>query len=207
MAQVQCPNGHFYEEAAHSKCPYCPIPGLDVKGTLPALDATRATSGSDTHTVPPTQPVAQNARVSEPVFSRAVDEDVTVPWYPKSASGEAASQQVSRPIVGWLVCVAGPDFGRDYRVFAQRNFIGRSASMDISISGDAKISRERHAEIVYDPKGNVFLLMPGAAHGLCYRNGSLVTNAARLEHYDEIELGDTTLCFVAFCSERFQWQL
>jgi citrate synthase len=27
MAQLQCPNGHFYEQSTHSTCPYCPAPG------------------------------------------------------------------------------------------------------------------------------------------------------------------------------------
>jgi citrate synthase len=44
MAQLQCPNGHFYEQAAHSTCPYCPIPGLDA-----------SFRGSDAQTVLTTQ--------------------------------------------------------------------------------------------------------------------------------------------------------
>ena len=56
------------------------------------------------------------------------------------------------PVVGWLLCVDGPEKGRDYRIRSGRNSIGRAENMDICISGDSSISRERHAIIAYDPK-------------------------------------------------------
>ncbi len=47
-------------------------------------------------------------------------------------------------VVGWLVCVHGRNRGRDYRIRSENNTVGRSENMDICISGDDLISRERH---------------------------------------------------------------
>ena len=110
------------------------------------------------------------------------------------------------PVVGWLVCVGGPDRGRDYRIRSQRNFIGRDPRMDISISSDDQISRENHAAITYHPRSNSFKLAPGEAHGITYLNNESVDVPVLLKPYDSIELGATKLIFVPFCSEAFQWQ-
>lgn len=57
-----------------------------------------------------------------------------------------------QPVCGWLVCIAGPRQGKDYKIKSGKNFIGRADDMDIQILGDNKIDRRSHAIIVFDPK-------------------------------------------------------
>ena len=38
------------------------------------------------------------------------------------------------PVVGWLVCLEGPDRGHDYPLRAGTNAIGRSPSMEVCIA-------------------------------------------------------------------------
>jgi hypothetical protein len=109
------------------------------------------------------------------------------------------------PVVGWLVCVEGPDKGRDYRLHGEKNFIGRSSGMDVSISGDDSISRDKHAAVSFEPKKKIFWLLPGEASGLVYLNEDVVNAPAQLKPRDIIELGKTKLMFYPFCDERFQW--
>ena len=78
--------------------------------------------------------------------------------------------------------------------------------MDISLSGDKTISRERHAILTYDPKGNVFMIQPGDSSELCYLNGQLVLIPTQLKANDRISLGESELMFVPFCSESFMWE-
>jgi len=108
-------------------------------------------------------------------------------------------------VVGWLVCIAGPDKGRDYRVCSERNTIGRDPSMQICISGDNTISREKHAIISYNPRKNSFLILPGEGRALVYLNDEEVVTPTPLNPYDLIELGHTRLMFIALCGSRFQW--
>ena len=110
------------------------------------------------------------------------------------------------PVVGWIVCVEGPDKGRDFRIRSEKNSVGRSDTMDISISGDETISRSDHAFIVYDPKRNIFRIQAGLSRGLVYLNDEEVISSDSLKPYDTINLGDSTFIFVPFCGEEFQWK-
>ena len=107
--------------------------------------------------------------------------------------------------MGWLVCVAGPEQGRDYRLHSERNFIGRAPSMDVAITGDATISRDNHAVISYNPKKHSFRLAPGDSRGLVYLNDEEVLTPIEVAPYDRIELGETLLLFVPFCGDHFTW--
>ncbi|MCD8130158.1 MAG: FHA domain-containing protein [Lachnospiraceae bacterium] len=109
------------------------------------------------------------------------------------------------PVVGWLVCVKGNNLGRDYRIVAGRNFVGRGDKMDICIKGDTSVSRTSHAVVVYDPKSNVFLAQPGDAKELFYINDALVLSPTQMKPMDRISVGETTLVFVPLCGEGFQW--
>jgi hypothetical protein len=109
------------------------------------------------------------------------------------------------PVVGWLVCIEGENKGESYELQVGNNFIGRSSLMDVVILDDKKISRDKHAMIVYDPDGGNFLVLPGESKGLSYLNHELILQAKNLKTYDEIKLGDSTLLFVAFCGDKFSW--
>ncbi len=180
MAMKRCDNGHYFDQAKHTTCPHCGVKGLDINFT-----ASKGV-GEDNHTVP----MHENKNSA-------------------SAGGETVGIVRKKlgidPVVGWLVCIEGPDRGRDYRIRSERNFIGRSEKMGIYIAGDQTISRENHAIVSYNPKGNSFKLQVGESRGLVYLNGDEVDISVQLTPYDCIELGQTKLLFVPFCGERFKW--
>lgn len=109
------------------------------------------------------------------------------------------------PVVGWIVCIQGPDKGRDWRLVAGNNFIGRSAQMPVALTGDDAVSRERHAVITFEPRQQAFSISAGGGSGLVYRNGDAVVTSAPLEGHDRIELGKTTLLFVPLAGAKFAW--
>lgn len=109
------------------------------------------------------------------------------------------------PVVGWLVCVDGPDRGRDYRIHDGYNSIGRSANMDICIAGDTKISREKHAVVAFDPDEKMFFFAPADGKNLVKLNGKTLMMAAELHAYDTLTIGSSKLKFVPFCGEEFSW--
>lgn len=110
-----------------------------------------------------------------------------------------------QPVVGWLVCVDGPDSGRDYRLHAEKNFIGRDISMDVYIASDASISRQRHAAVIFDPKKRVFWLHPGESAGLVYCNDEVVNAPVQLNPGDVVEMGKTKLVLTPFQSDKARW--
>lgn len=110
------------------------------------------------------------------------------------------------PVVGWLVCVEGPEEGKDYRIYGRNNTIGRSEKMDICIKGDSTISRENHARLAYDEKHNAFHLIPAESTNAIYLNDEPVYVPTKLEAYNVIEFGDCKLIFIPFCNDHFTWQ-
>lgn len=130
--------------------------------------------------------------------ARPSEDDRTMPYL-----GEATGIE---PVTGWLVCIEGAQMGQDYRIMAEKNFIGRSEEMHVRILGDNTISRRNHAVIVYDPKKRNFYLLPGDASGLAYHNNEAVYSPVELAAYDVIQLGRSKFIFVPLCGVHFEWE-
>ncbi|KAA6182486.1 FHA domain-containing protein [Thiohalocapsa marina] len=192
MDAVFCKNGHSYDPEKYSSCPYCGVQ-VELGSTRPYGGG--ATAGAER---PPAQADATRA------------ERTPTPKYRPGAEGETVHVWKKRmggidPVVGWLVCVEGPDRGRDFRIHTERNTIGRSAIMDIAITGDEAISRENHAILSYNPRRHTFRIAPGDGRGLAYLNDEEVISPVELKPYDRIEIGESTLLFIPFCGEQFAW--
>ncbi|HKV53287.1 MAG TPA: FHA domain-containing protein [Candidatus Binataceae bacterium] len=188
---VRCNRGHFYSPAQHSSCPYCGVKvDLDKFETqVVHQPGAAAAAGAAPGASPGPAVVPPQAAESEPGVTRVVQ---------RLGSGVD-------PVVGWLVCVVGPDKGRDFRIHGQRNFIGRAPSMDIVVEHDDSVSRDKHAIVTYEPRKNEFWLAPGESSGLVYLNSELVNGPERLKARDIVEIGRTRLMFFPLCDEQFRW--
>lgn len=109
------------------------------------------------------------------------------------------------PVAGWLVCIEGEDFGGSFTIKSGRNFVGRSADMDIVLRGDNSISRFKHAVILYEPKRREFIAQAGESRELFYLNDEVVLNPVKLNQYDILTIGNTRLMFFPCCGENFSW--
>jgi hypothetical protein len=185
---IRCEKGHYYDPKKHTKCPFCAEQAIKFGPRRLTIEPSsdERTSPYD-HQPPPGRP-----RVGDDVPTRPPH------LVPDSAKID--------PVVGWLVAIAGPEKGRDYRIRSENNTIGRSPDMHISIPGDDAISRERHSVITFDPQRNAFHLSPGESRGLVYLNGEALLSHKQLAPYDEIMLGETKLLFVPLCGDKFKWE-
>ncbi|MDO5145539.1 MAG: FHA domain-containing protein [Eubacteriales bacterium] len=109
------------------------------------------------------------------------------------------------PVTGWLVCVSGKEKGKDYRIEAGFNYVGRGRKMDVVLSDDLSVARERHCAIVYDKKSNETFLTPGKGAETYYKK-KLVTKPVKIYSGDEIELGETKYIFISFCEGGRSWE-
>jgi len=142
---------------------------------------------------------------------RPGDEGDTVVWRgganrPRRGDEATAASRTAQihPVTGWLVVVDGPGKGSAAQLGFGHNTIGRGPAMRVRLDfGDRKISRDTHATLTYDPKGNAFYLQQGK--NLAYIEDKPVLNPVRLEAGALIGLGDTTLRFVPFCDDAFSW--
>ena len=190
MSLSRCENGHFYDLARFVEgCPYC---NQNVVSTVGIGEE----SGKKIYTQP-LEPTPGWTELQKKIEDAKEKEgQVTVGYY-----GTLGME----PVVGWLVAVAGNHFGEDFKLKTGRNFIGRSTEMDVKLTGDSSVSRDRHAVIVYEPRGNVFLVQPGDAKELFYINERVVLAATKIAAYDILNLGETKLMFIPCCSEKFNW--
>lgn len=208
MRQTRCEKGHFYDADRFASCPHC----ANMAGGMPQGNPTVTKTLDDQVTVTLDKPVQseQMAQMAQAVPApqvvevaaeiRAVtpfdDEPVTQGFFKKD----------SDPVVGWLVCTKGVHKGEDFRLRAGRNFIGRGQNMDIKLTGENTVSRDKHAIVLYEPNQRIFLAQMGESHELVYLNGNLLMSNAQMKAYDRLQLGDAELMLIPCCGETFDWQ-
>lgn len=180
MAIIRCPNGHNYDAAIYAKCPICKT---EAKSDFSTFD-------EKTSRLPDEE--------DEPTHRLGSAED-------ENTISAFAERLETDPIVGWLVCVEGPGRGRDYRLRAGRNFIGRSFRMGVSIVEDQQISNENHASIIYEPIESRFILLSGSGERT-ELNGEPVSGAADIREGDRISLGGSAFDLVAYCKGDKRWE-
>ncbi len=110
------------------------------------------------------------------------------------------------PVVGWFVCIEGPDRGRDYRIRDGYNTIGRDPGNDICITGDMNITRDRHAVVGFDAQENLFFISPDKGKNLIRVNGKVLMMPSELHSNDVVTIGSSKLLFIPLCSENFSWE-
>lgn len=111
----------------------------------------------------------------------------------------------SNPVIGWLIAIEGAHKGRSYDVKQGRNFVGRSTAMDICLSGNSKISRDRHAIITYDPRTRKCYLQPDESRDLVYINEDLLFGPMPMKHNDVITMGEERFVFLALQCDKADW--
>lgn len=197
MAVIRCSQGHYYDNEKFSNCPFCGI-FTNIK-----LNEAVAASGDDEKTMAfagepsSLNEVLQRTIALEYIVQNPEDDQKTVGHFSESRGNDF--------VTGWLVCVEGPEKGRDYRLYHGFNRVGRGYGMDVCIVDDVHISRENHCSVVYDHKSNTFSLVPSGGN-LIYLGGELVSHPVQLKTGDIIRIGESQLEFVAFCREGRIWE-
>lgn len=177
---TMCPNGHYYDGDRYSECPYCK-PGSNAAG----FSAGPSDMGS-------TMPLNQD-RGGRP----SPDMEKTVRMVVQETGID--------PVVGWLVCTAGKDKGKDFRLHTGNNFVGRSPDMDVTLT-DPSVSASNHFGISYDQRHERYFISMGTGKELVYVNGDPLPSGSRdLVKWDMIEVAGTTLMFIPLCGSTFSW--
>lgn len=224
MNLKRCEHGHFYDQEKFADCPYCaggnqqqgitrPLNGAVESGEKVTEPVTVPMYENKTNPVPQSEDTVYNTadtsnlslqaalgkakQVTSNVDSTERDEQKTISIY--------QAKQGIEPVAGWLVCIEGESFGASYTLKTGRNFIGRGADMDVVLSEDHSVSRQKHAIILYEPRKREFLAQPGDSRELFYLNDEVVLGAERLHANDILTIGNTKLMFFPCCGENFSW--
>lgn len=205
---AKCEYGHWYDKDVHRVCPHCKRNSeklnMRIEDDIVEDDRTVAFAkesislGEELGAIIGNSVSSSEAFGGNPINFSADGDDKTVSF------GFFGVMDI-RPVTGWLVCVDGSEKGKDFRLCSGKNFIGRSTTMDVILTDDKKITREKHCNISYDCKGNCFYLSPEGGN-LTYLNGQLLVKSKALEEGDIITLGETNLVFIPYCKGERVWK-
>lgn len=212
MAMQQCPNGHLYDDAKNSSCPYCSN-GNSINVTVPLSDTNAQMGGNafpqttpldgfatPEYTAP--QPEVAHAPIQNDFPATApVGEQFAATTYKDDIVNENGIVEVR----GWLVCLEGAKRGEDFKIRGEKNTIGRGNGNDIKLDFDSTISKGVNAIISYDVRNNKFFIFLGESKNNIYVNNQMLMTPIELKDYDIIEIGTTKMIFRSLCNETFNW--
>ena len=200
--QRTCSAGHVYDADQFPSCPYCNRNTRAIQ-----FGATAAPAGYGATTAPAgygAAPAGRDDTIGQTVMPEAIRRRMEQERDNRTV-GEFKRKLGYEPVVGWLVCVEGPEVGKDYRLFGRINAIGRAEGNDVVLAPEHTVSQKNHVRLAYDAKHNNFQLIPGEGTNVTYLNDEPLYVPQKLNAYDVLEMGATKLIFVPLCSERFRW--
>lgn len=200
--QRTCSAGHVYDADQFPSCPYCNRNTRAIQ-----FGATAAPAGYGATTAPAgygSAPAGRDDTIGQTVMPDAIRRRMEQERDQRTV-GEFKRKLGYEPVVGWLVCVEGPEVGKDYRLFGRINSIGRAEGNDVVLAQEHTVSQKNHVRLAYDAKHNNFQLIPGEGTNVTYLNDEPLYVPQKLNAYDVLEMGATKLIFVPLCNERFHW--
>ncbi len=203
MNMQRCENGHYYDKDKFVQCPYCNPAYGEVNRTVP-LDQAGGSFDSSFGGYTGGFGVTEGTGDIGQTVVVPPEREVTVVISPTNGKGKSYD-----PVVGWLVCIDGPDKGSDYRIRIGNNTIGRGSASHIRIANDAAISQDNMALIAYNAKARKFFIISGEGRNQIVVNDEDVLiphQSQELHAYDRILMGVSTLMFVPLCGGEFSWE-
>ena len=203
--QVSCPRGHLYDSSLPS-CPYCSPNAQNVTPTAPINmqgGGIGVTSPVNPQSVGPTNPVfvGPTAPVNPP--KNAMEATQYIGDLATQTNNASAPSKRVRPVVGWLVCVQGPDIGKDFRLHTHFNAVGRDKDQDVCLS-DEFVSRE-HFVVSYDMVNNRYFAEMGKGKTFVYINGYPLGGRTQLKKGDQIKVANSLLVFIPLEEQDVKW--
>lgn len=181
--QKKCPKGHYYDPSL-AECPFCkPSTGFDEFPGDGLGDTGRVSSAWDT-------PHGWNQNNDDGKTTICTEEK----------DGEKLP-----PLVGWLVCTKGNEVGKDFRLIAGNNSVGRGSNQLVRLT-DTHISRE-HFVVSYDPHHDIYYAFMEKGQAIVYLNGyPLSKNMVTIKKGDKFEVAGYTLVFIPLEKKDVSWE-
>lgn len=211
---TKCSNGHWYDPNVHKSCPHCKRAGEQLSIFVDNVEEDDKTvsiadvdvslgeelgailGGGLQQNTPADMVMSTPTNISADDYDEDNDKTISFGFFGVTAI---------TPVTGWLICLTGDEKGKDYRLHAGKNYIGRGTSMDVALIDDKTISRDKHCSLSYDPKGNRFYLSPEGGN-IVSLNDEILEEATEIKDGDIVGLGDTKLAFVPYCKEERKWE-
>ena len=178
-----CPKNHYYDSERYSSCPYCD--NNINENSSNNDDQQQYKNLGETESINESWNIRRNGK-TESIWDNNKNDKIQVPR-----------------VVGWLVCTSGNDYGRDFRLHVDNNFVGRDIECDICLN-DSYVSR-KHFTVTYDPLNDNYFATMSEGRGIVYVNKTPLMPNQILKQGDKIKVGKTELVFVPLKSSIVNW--
>lgn len=185
MGVIRCENGHFYDDSKFQCCPHCDQQSAFQRNHAYAnIDSTA--QSADVHFANVSfQPPAVSAA---PAAAAEEDLDVTI--------GVLQNEEL-QPAVGWTVILSGKRRGKDFTLRGGIN----------PLTDFCETPEERAVRIIYDPRGNQYLLeAENPAMHILLNGNALEQKLTPLEGKSKLTCGATEFLFVPLCDGEMKWE-
>ncbi len=146
--------------------------------------------------------IKENGPVEES-DEKAADSDIFVDDLERTIVYEESDKRIA----GWLVCVAGSQYGQSQEILTGANRINQWYDQDsLVLTHQDESETVDHAFIIFDPSECQFRIQVGLSGLMVYVNDQLVLTPRLLKDRDRISLGQGEYIFAAFCDDRFSWE-
>lgn len=187
---------HYYDSERYSSCPYC-------KQGVNSVSSSPVNPMPNTNPITPINPMPNTNAANN--FTPPRGNGNLGKLHQKTIT--TGSNENSEPfVVGWLVCTEGEDCGKDFRIHAENNYIGRdNPECDINLN-DMHISF-KHFVINYDTVNDEFsIYMDGGKNTVYVNNKPLRGGTIILNKADKIKIGKTLLVFIPLETSIVSWK-
>lgn len=104
------------------------------------------------------------------------------------------------PVIGWLVCIDGPDKGNDYHLVhsPNGNGIGTDEAMAVVVRDDSDVAAVNHANISFNEQFGKCVISQGVGKRIVRLNGAIVFGPTYLKPFDRIGIGRSEYLFMPY---------
>lgn len=202
MAVVQCKNNHYYDNVKFRECPHCAKMMEDGDTGRAVLETQRAGVYASEYI---RRSIQSRSVPEQGMQERSMHKPQGMPARDRKEGAPVSAKRLEGGYtVGWLVCVDGADYGRDFPLYAGFNRIGREVENDVILT-DMQVSAEEHCSVIYEERRNVFYIVPKAG-SLVYADDVPVEQAEEIENGTLLTVGETNLELVVFCKGEKRWK-
>lgn len=180
MNIIKCNRGHFYDAEKYFDCPHC----KGERGNYPSMPQTVSYANPNMNMYP------QHSSV--PVFPETKKEPTILLSHMEvlESAGDQKADYIEPQnrgiVVGWLVGVAGPGYGRSYSLY----------------TSDTTVD---NVVISFDMNYKSFVLNKNMTKVNVWVNNRQITRNEFLKYMDKILVNGTEYMLVTLCKDGFSW--
>lgn len=210
---IQCPYGHHYDDKIYNECPWCKRIDSWEKDNGQGREDSNHTVFMFDESSPDDRTVLLMEDEDDDQYERTVllYDDIETPLVNRRNQLRESefmklkeNEAIPALLTGWLVYVNGNRRGTAITLGKEDTLLGLDANREVIVLEEKELS-QAYAVISYESINREFHIKPGKKRCLFYAGDNAVYNRNCMKAREMVEMGESKLIFIPFCSEDFDW--